>query len=458
MFNRELIINFSYLVACIAFIVGLKMLHAPLHARKGNQISFMGMLLATAATFLDKGVFQALTIFSVLLLVGSLIGFIAAKRVPMTAMPEMVALLHGFGGLASLLVGWSIYHAHPDSNLFTTVDVYLSLLIGGVTFTGSMIAWAKLSENMPSKPIIFSYQNFFNGALLIGLLSLGTAFCLHLPHSYAYMIAIILGSFLLGTTMVLPIGGGDMPVVISLLNSYSGLAACMVGLVLKNNLLIVSGALVGANGVILSSIMCKAMNRSLKNILFSGFVQKVVQTSKEKKDLTTQSMTAEEAWQQLSQAKVVMIVPGYGLAVSQAQHALKELIEKLEKSQVDIKCAIHPVAGRMPGHMNVLLAEANIPYDRLQEMDEANPQMADVDVCLVIGANDVVNLSARDDKQSSIYGMPILEVDKAKQVFILKRSMKSGFAGIDNPLFYQNNTFMLFGDAKETLQNLVKQP
>jgi NAD(P) transhydrogenase subunit beta len=454
--NATIVINLAYLVSCVSFILGLKMLQSPLTARRGNWISAGGMVLAVFATGLNKEAIPYLWSFLIFLAGGSLIGIFAAKKVKMTAMPEMVALLHGFGGLASMLVGWSIYHARPDIPLFTTIDVFLSIFIGGVTFTGSMVAWAKLSEKIPGRPLVFSLQKFFNFSLIVLVIVLGIFYCMDPKESYALLLWVILGSLVLGVTMVIPIGGADMPVVISLLNSYSGLAACTVGLVLENNLLIVSGALVGANGVILSTIMCRAMNRSLAHILFSGF-SSVGAQKKERLQGEVKSMTPKDAYFVLEAAKSVVIVPGYGLAVAQAQHVVRELEEMLEENGTEVKYAIHPVAGRMPGHMNVLLAEANVSYDKLIEMEDINRSMSTVDVCMVIGANDVVNTSARDDVSSPIYGMPIIEVDKAKNVFVLKRSMSAGFAGIENPLFFKDNTYMIFGDAKETLQALVAE-
>jgi H+-translocating NAD(P) transhydrogenase subunit beta len=454
--NPEVVINLAYLVSSVCFIFGLKMLQSPSSARKGNWISAGGMVLAAFATSLHKEAIPYLWSFLIFLAAGSLIGIVAAKKVKMTAMPEMVALLHGFGGLASLLVGWAIYHAKPDLSLFTSIDVFLSIFIGGVTFTGSMIAWAKLSERIPGRPLVFSWQKILNFSLILLVVLLGIFYCMDPKNSYGFLLWIIALSLAIGITMVIPIGGADMPVVISLLNSYSGLAACAVGLVLGNNLLIVSGALVGANGVILSSIMCRAMNRSLTHILFSGF-SSGSSSGKEKVQGEIKSMSAKDAYFILEAAKSVVIVPGYGLAVAQAQHVVRELEEVMEENGAEVKYAIHPVAGRMPGHMNVLLAEANVPYDRLVEMEDINRSMSTVDVCMVIGANDVVNTSARDNPESPIYGMPIIEADRAKNVFILKRSMSTGFAGIENPLFFKDNSFMIFGDAKETLQTILSE-
>src|SRR3989338_4168299 len=373
----------------------------------------------------------------------------------MTQMPEMVALLHGCGGLASVFVDWSAYHVKPVSDMVTTVAIYLSILIGGITFTGSIVAWGKLSEKIPGRSILFPGQRIINMLVFGGVIILGGLF-LHTPETYPFFLTILGLSLLLGVLLVIPIGGADMPVVISVLNSYSGLVACTTGFVIHNTLLIVVGSLVGANGIILSRIMCKAMNRSLFNVIFGAFGAMVKKKADgEKKE--AKSVSVEDAFLVLENAKSVVIVPGYGLAVAQAQHAVRELSEWLEKNGCDVKFAIHPVAGRMPGHMNVLLAEANISYDQLMEMDAINPLMENVDVAIVIGANDVVNPASRHDKSSHIYGMPIINADKAKTTFVLKRSMATGFAGIENELFYYDNTRMIFGDAKQTVQALVAE-
>ncbi|MGD2169023.1 MAG: NAD(P)(+) transhydrogenase (Re/Si-specific) subunit beta [Chlamydiota bacterium] len=453
--NFDILINASYLIASVLFIMGLKLLSSPKTARKGNFISALGMFIAVVVTLLSKEIIDYKLILAGLV-VGSFIGVYSAKKVAMTSMPEMVALLNGFGGLSSLLVGWSVYVADPSISILSAVTIFLSILIGGVTFTGSMIAWAKLSEKVSGKPLLFSGQKFFNFTLLSAMVVLGILFSINPAVSYSSLIGVIAGSLLLGVLLVIPIGGADMPVVISLLNSYSGIAACAAGFVIANNILIVSGALVGASGIILTSIMCKAMNRSLTNVLFSGFGSKV--SGKQLEILgEVKSLTSQDAYHVLEAAKSVLIVPGYGLAVAQAQHIVKEFSELLEKNGTEVKYAIHSVAGRMPGHMNVLLAEAGVSYDLLAETDDVNPIMNTVDVCLVIGANDVVNPAARDDDTSAIYGMPIIEADKAKNVFILKRSMGSGFAGIANPLFFKENSSMIFGDAKKTLQELVAE-
>ncbi|NGX53080.1 MAG: NAD(P) transhydrogenase subunit beta [Candidatus Anoxychlamydiales bacterium] len=451
----DISINFSYLISAIFFVFGLKLLGSPSSAQKGNLISAIGMLIAILATLISKQIIDYTWII-VGIIVGSLIGVIAAKKVLMTSMPQMVALLNGLGGLASLLVGWAIFYNNFQVDGFTASTIFLSILIGGITFTGSMIAYAKLTYKFISKPILYSGQMIINSIVLIAIIVLGIIFSIYPATSYDFLIYIIIGSLILGILSVIPIGGADMPVVISLLNSYSGLAACASGFVIKNNVLIVSGALVGASGIILTTIMCKAMNRSITNVLFSGFGA-VKAKAKEGEKKEAKSLSAKDAYFVLEAAQSVVIVPGYGLAVANAQHVVKELSDLLEENGTDVKFAIHPVAGRMPGHMNVLLAEADVSYDKLVEMDDINRTIDTVDVCMVIGANDVVNTSARDDKDSPIFGMPIIEVDKAKNVFILKRSMASGFAGIDNPLFYKENSSMIFGDAKKTISQIVEE-
>ncbi len=447
-------INIVYIIAATLFIFGLKMMSKPDSARQGNLISAIGMALAIGATLLSKGLtFEWIIAGGI---VGTVLGIIFAYAVTMTQMPEMVALLNGFGGLASLLVAWSAYHFKPETDLFTTVATFLSVLIGGVTFTGSVVAWGKLNGVFPSKSILFQGQKLLNSGILLLLIVGGYFYCIHPAVNYPVFLGIIILSLLLGVTSVIPIGGADMPVVISLLNSYSGLAACASGFVILNNILIVAGTLVGASGVILTQIMCKAMNRSLANVLFSGFGS-VQKKSKSEVKGEAKAISPEDAYLILEAARSVVITPGYGLAVAQAQHAVRELGEQLEKNGAEVRYAIHPVAGRMPGHMNVLLAEANVPYDQLFEMDSINPTMNSVDVCIVIGANDTVNPAALNDKTSPIYGMPIIETFKAKTVFVIKRSMASGFAGVENELFYYENTRMIFGDAKDVVQKLVAE-
>jgi len=452
--NVALIINISYIFAAILFGVGMKMLSSPDSARKGNMLSALAMLLAIVATLLTKGSsFQWITLG---ILIGAAVGALAARMVAMTAMPEMVALFNGFGGLASLLVGWAVFHVGVNLDTFTLSTIFLSILIGGVTFTGSVVAWAKLSEKLPGKPILFPGQNIFNLVILAGSLILGAMLCLNIGPSYGMMMAVAVMALALGVLSVIPIGGADMPVVISLLNSYSGLAACAAGLVIRNNILIVAGALVGASGLILTQIMCKAMNRSLGNVLFSGFGAKVQKQSAGFQG-EVKPINVQDAYLILEAARSVAFVPGYGLAVAQAQHVVRELGELLEENGAEVRYGIHPVAGRMPGHMNVLLAEANVPYDQLFTMDDINPVMETVDVCVVIGANDVVNPAALHDESSPIYGMPIIETHKAKTVFVLKRSMATGFAGVQNELFFYDNTRMLFGDGKASIQGVVSE-
>ena len=452
--NFEIIINMTYIVSAVLFTMGLKMLSSPASARRGNLLSALGMLLAVTATLVTKGLtFQWIIVG---MAVGGILGILAARLIAMTAMPEMVALLNGSGGIASLFVGWAVYHFHPSSDTLTTVTILLSVLIGGVTFTGSVIAWGKLSEKLPGKPVLYTGQKIVNSLILVAILFCGIMVSINPAGNYPLFIVTIVLSLILGVLVVIPIGGADMPVVISLLNSYSGLAACAAGFVIQNNILIVAGSLVGASGLILTKIMCKAMNRSLANVLFSGFgstVQKKSEAAGFQGEV--KPITAEDAFYILEAARSVVFVPGYGMAVAQAQHVVRELGELLEANGTEVKYAIHPVAGRMPGHMNVLLAEANVPYDQLFEMDDINPTLEMVDVAVVIGANDVVNPAARHDESSPIYGMPIINVDKAKTVFVLKRSMSTGFAGVQNELFFYDNTRMLFGDAKQSIQGLV---
>ncbi len=447
-------INLVYIASAILFAFGLKFLGSPLSARKGNLLSAGGMLLAVVATLFSQKII-AFHWIVIGLFIGASAGIFVALRAAMTQMPEMVALLHGCGGLASVFVDWADYHTHTPIDLVTIISLYLSVVIGSVTFTGSIVAWGKLSEKLPGKAILFAGQRFVNMLNALGIVIAGIYFICH-PGNYTIFLIIFGLSLLLGILLVIPIGGADMPVVISVLNSYSGLVACTTGFVIHNTLLIIAGSLVGANGIILSIIMCKAMNRSLTNVLFGGFgAVKKKSESATKKEVRPISLS--DAQLILEASKSVVIVPGYGLAVAQAQHAVYELCKVLENNGCEVKFAIHPVAGRMPGHMNVLLAEANVPYDQLVEMDDINPILETIDVAIVIGANDVVNPAARHDKSSPIYGMPIINVDKAKTVFVLKRSMNTGFAGIENELFYYDNTRMLFGDAKATLSGLVAE-
>lgn len=446
-------INDAYLLSAFLFVFGLKRLNSPATARQGNFLSALGMLVAVMAAFFSQGILDFRWIFLALVL-GSLIGALAARLIKMTQMPEMVALFNGSGGAAALLVGWGEYQAHPILSFGNAATLLLSVVIGALSFSGSVAAWGKLRELLGGKPICFPGQKGFNFLLLLTLVIGAIFYSLNPADQYSLFLVLIGVSLLLGVLIVLPIGGADMPVVISLLNSYTGMAACAAGFVVQNMILIVAGALVGASGFILTRLMCLAMNRSLSNVLFSGFGKK-----KEGNGSAcageVRSLSIDEAYHVLEAAQSVVIVPGYGMAVAQAQHAVHELSQILENNGCEVKYAIHPVAGRMPGHMNVLLAEVNIPYNQLVEMDDINPQLENVDVCLVIGANDVVNPAARNDPNSPIYGMPIINADKARNVFVLKRSMASGFAGIDNPLFFLENTRMIFGDAKGTLLGLI---
>jgi NAD(P) transhydrogenase subunit beta len=454
----ESLINLGYIVASVLFIFGLKMMARQRTARRGNMVSAAGMLLAMASTLAARGLRYEWIVIG--LAIGAIIGAWSAYAVTMTAMPEMVGLFNGFGGLASMLVGWVEYFMHPDSPLSTIISIYFAVLIGGVTFMGSLVAYLKLAEKViTGKPVLFSGQRFVNGSILGALVILGVSFCAQPLGPYAWLLMLVIAalSLVLGVLAVIPIGGADMPVVISLLNSYSGLAGAAAGFVILNNVLIVAGSLVGASGIVLTAIMCKAMNRSLANVLFSGFGAATMVKGGAAVQGEVRPISPQDAYVALEAARSVVIVPGYGMAVSQAQHVLKELGDLLEANGAEIRYAIHPVAGRMPGHMNVLLAEADVPYEQLVEMDAINPIMPTVDVGIVIGANDVVNPAARDDHSSPIYGMPIINVDQARTVFVLKRSMASGFAGIENPLFYRDNVRMLFGDAKASLQAVVAE-
>lgn len=454
------LIEVTYILSAFLFAVGLKMLSSPLTARRGNLLSSLGMLTAVVATLFSQEIIDYRWI-SIGIAVGSLVGVLAARFVAMTAMPEMVALLNGSGGGASLLLGWVEYHHQISLPTFTAATVFLAALIGGLTFTGSGVAWAKLSNIrlgsfQIEKAFVFPGQQVLNVLILLTCVVLGIIYTSGPSLHYPVFVAIVLLSLLVGITTVMPIGGADMPVVISLLNSYSGLAACAAGFAIQNNILIVAGSLVGASGIILTNIMCKAMNRSLINVLVSGFGTTSAGAGA-KVTGEVRPISPHDTYFLLEAARSVVFVPGYGLAVAQAQHAARELAEILESNGCEVQYAIHPVAGRMPGHMNVLLAEADVPYDQLAEMDEINRGMATVDLCLVIGANDVVNPAAREDNSSPIYGMPIINVDHARTVIILKRSMATGFAGIENPLFLKDNSRMLFGDAKASLQALVSE-
>jgi NAD(P) transhydrogenase subunit beta len=449
-----------YLLAAVLFIIGLKRLQSPETARTGNRISAIGMLIAILVTLIDSGIVSYTTIAAGMV-VGTGLGMWLAYSVKMTSMPQMVALLNGFGGAASLLVAIAEYLHGSERGAPVSVDValttHLGVLIGAVTFTGSVIAWAKLQELMSGKPITFPAQKLVNGLIFAAILGLTGWLVIdgNAPHAAFY--ALVALSLLLGVLLVVPIGGADMPVVISLLNSYSGIAGAMTGFIIQNEVLIISGALVGSSGVILSLVMCKAMNRSLGNVIFGAFGAAGTSSGKLAEGLSVNETNIEEAALQLAYAQQVIVVPGYGLAVAQAQHQVRELMELIEKRGGTVKFAIHPVAGRMPGHMNVLLAEANVAYDKLFDMDDINPDFERTDVVLVIGANDVVNPAAKTDPGSPIFGMPILNADAAKRIIVLKRGMSAGFAGIENELFYNSKTQMLFGDAKGTLGKLLAE-
>jgi len=451
-------INFVYVISAGLFVFGLKLLGSPATARRGNLLSAAGMLIAIVATLLAQGLDYRWIVIG--MLVGGVLGLAGAYFVKMTAMPEMVALFNGFGGLASLLLAWSEYHQNPAMAPALALVAALSVFIGGVTFTGSMVAFGKLAGKIPQQAVVFKGQHLINGGILLAAVGSGLLFCLTPASAIGYLVfvLVILVALGFGVTSTIPIGGADMPVVISLLNSYSGLAACAAGFVISNNILIVAGALVGASGIILTQIMCKAMNRSLANVLFSGFGTTTAKTDGgEGPAGEIKPASAEDVYYILEAGDSVAFVPGYGLAVAQAQHVVKELGDLLEANGTEVVYAIHPVAGRMPGHMNVLLAEANVSYDQLVEMDDINPRMETIDVCVVIGANDVVNPAAVFEETSPIYGMPIIETFRAKTVIVLKRSMNPGFAGIENALFYRENTRMYFGDAKASVQALVAE-
>ena len=455
-------IELAYLAAASLFILGLKLLGSPASARRGNQLAVVGMSIAVIATLLQQSVLNYEMILLGVIL-GSLIGAIAAQKVAMTDMPQMVGVFNGVGGATSALVAiaefWRRLQTTGTVSLDATFIAVLGILIGGITLTGSLLAFAKLQGLISGSPVTFPLQQFLNASLLGGFLLAG-AYLLVVPQNLTVFLAVAGISLILGALFVLPIGGADMPVVISLLNSFSGLAASAAGFILANNMLIIAGALVGASGLILTQIMCKAMNRPLTNVLFGAFGGDTAALSSaggRTQDQVVHSIGAEEGAMMLGYARSVVIVPGYGMAVAQAQHTVRELAGQLEKMGVDVKYAIHPVAGRMPGHMNVLLAEANVPYNQLYDMDDINPEFDRTDVALVIGANDVVNPAARHDPSSPIHGMPILDVDKARHAIVIKRSMRAGFAGVDNELFYKDKTMMLFGSAQDAVSLLVTE-
>ena len=477
----DIAIKILYMISCIFFIRGIKLLGKTDTARKGNAYSAVGMLIACVTVLVQKDVMSAFASDAgawggnpllangycwiiVAVLIGTIIGAIWSKKVQMTGMPELVALFNGFGGLSSLLVALTQYIAAEKGDYFTAVSLGLTIAIGAVAFTGSLVAWGKLSGKMTFKGWVIPAKNAVNGVLcVLGLVSIiaYSFFTADNPLGFAEIekcgvIACTAIFLLLGFTMVIPIGGGDMPVIISFLNALSGLAAAFAGFAINNTVLVVSGCLVGASGLILTLIMCKAMNRTFASLLFKSFggskKKGAAGPAKEPK-----AISVEDAYMILEAAKNVVFVPGYGMAVAQAQHAVKELCDKLEENGAEVNFAIHPVAGRMPGHMNVLLAEANVPYEQLKTADEMNPQMSNVDVAIVIGANDVVNPDAIHDESSPLYGMPIVNAHEARTVFVLKRGKGTGFSGVENPLFTNDNTVMIYGDAKATVSALVSE-
>lgn len=467
------IIKILYMVSCIFFIRGIKLLGKTDTARKGNLYSSIGMLIACVTVLCEKQVIGSWSsnplengylYIAAAIVLGSIIGIIWSKKVEMTGMPQLVALFNGFGGLSSLLVAIAQYVCQPKGDYFTAVSLGLTIAIGAVAFTGSVVAWGKLSGKAFKKNVAIPGKNAINAIIcIIGLVAIVaySFFTEDNPFGLANIefigiVASTAAFLILGFTMVIPIGGGDMPVIISFLNALSGLAAAFAGFAINNTVLVVSGCLVGASGLILTLIMCKAMNRKFSNLLFKSFGAKKKAGSngpaKEPK-----AISVEDAYVILEAAKNVVIVPGYGMAVAQAQHAVKELCDKLEANGAEVNFAIHPVAGRMPGHMNVLLAEANVPYEQLKTSDEMNPQMSNVDVAIIIGANDVVNPDAIHDQSSPLYGMPIVNAHEAKTVFVLKRGKGTGFSGVENPLFTNDNTLMIYGDAKSTVSQLVSE-
>ena len=453
--------NLLYLITIVTFVLALRFLSNPAHARRGNQLGAIGMLVAIVVTWVKTGgtSWWALVIA---MLIGGGFGAVAARKVKMTAMPQMVALFNGVGGGAAALISLAELHRIlPDPgrpHVDVGLAIVLSGLIGAISFAGSMVAFAKLQELIGGRPITYAGQQFVNGILFVACVAAGLALVAGSQHEWLLWV-LIAGAAIFGVLFVLPIGGADMPVVISLLNAFTGLAVALGGFELESNVLIVSGMLVGASGTLLTLLMGRAMNRSIANVLFGAFGQvtaSAAAASAGNGGETVRSASAEDVAVMLAYAHKVVFVPGYGLAVAQAQHDVRQLADLLEAKGVEVSYAIHPVAGRMPGHMNVLLAEANVPYPQLKEMDEANPEFPRTDVAVVVGANDVVNPDARSNQGSPIYGMPILNVDDAQTVVVLKRSMNPGFAGIENPLFYNPKTVMLFGDAKESIVKLVQ--
>ena len=464
---RDVIITVLYMISAVLFIRGIKLLGKADTARKGNGLSAVGMLIAVITVLFEKQVMAAglnsYLLIAAAIAVGSIIGAVWAKKVEMTGMPQLVALFNGFGGLSSLLVALAQYANYrtlgADAVPFEGITLGLTVAIGAIAFTGSVVAWGKLSGKMFKKSVSIPAKNTLNAVLAIAGLA---GVCLYaFSGSNAQLgligiIAVTAAYLILGFTMVVTIGGGDMPVIISLLNAFSGLAAAFAGLAIQNSVLVVSGCLIGTSGLILTLIMCKAMNRTLYSLLFGSFGAKKAKGG-EGSGKEPKSMSVEDAYLILEAASSVVFIPGYGMAVAQAQHAVKELCDKLEENGAEVSFAIHPVAGRMPGHMNVLLAEANVPYEQLKTADEMNPQMANTDVAIVIGANDVVNPAAQNDESSPLYGRPIINAYETRTVFVLKRGKGTGFSGVENPLFTNDNTVMIYGDAKQTVSALVSE-
>ena len=449
-------IDIAYLISACLFVLGIKGLTKPKTAVRGNLLAAAGMGVAAVVTLLNEHIVTYEVIIAGVV-VGGLIGAIMAKKVQMTSMPQMIALLNGFGGGASFAVASAEFFRGSANDTVSIIATGAAVLIGAVTLTGSLVAFAKLQELIDGKPMGFPGMKLVNAILFIGSL-VGIGYLVVNPGNEMVFWSLVAAAMVLGLFLVLPIGGADMPVVIALLNSYSGVAASAAGFVMGNSALIITGSLVGASGLILTSIMCKAMNRSLTNVLF-GVMAEAGDAVDEDEVYAgkVKSTSADEVAMMLETARRVVIVPGFGLAMAQAQHAVRELADTMEAAGIEVEYAIHPVAGRMPGHMNVLLAEADVPYDLLCEMDDVNPRMENYDVVIVIGANDVVNPAAKEMKGSPIYGMPVIEVYRAKTVFVLKRSANAGFAGVDNPLFFKDNTRMVLGDAKDTINNIVRE-
>ncbi len=454
----------AYLAASVLIILALKGLSSPESSRRGNLFGMIGMAIAIVVTLQLDSVQNYAWIFAALV-AGGVFGAIAARKIPMTHMPQLVAFMHSLVGLAAVLIAVSAFYdpaaygiaaADGGLHLASRIELFLGTFIGAITFTASIVAFTKLQGLVSGSPVVFRGQHLVN--LILGLVMIGAGIVFCIDQSWSAFLLMLATALVLGVLLIIPIGGADMPVIVSMLNSYSGWAAAGIGFTLGNNMLIIAGALVGSSGAILSYIMCKAMNRSLFNVLLGGFGGDTATTGAATTigDRPVKAGAAEDAAFLIGNARSVVIVPGYGLAVARAQHALKEMVDVLMEQGVDVKFAIHPVAGRMPGHMNVLLAEADVPYDIVYEMDEINSEFADTDVALVIGANDVVNPSAKTDPASPIYGMPILEVSKAQHVIVIKRSLAAGYAGLDNDLFYMDKTMMLFDDAKQACEAILK--